>query len=935
MQQQLHSSRKKYRNGLPILLSARALVFLLFSFLHPASSCTGQEKSSLLQFLAGLSQDGGLALSWQNGTDCCTWEGVACGTDGSVTDIYLSSKGFEGHISASLGELTSLLRLNLSYNLLSGSLPLELLSSNSIVILDVSFNRLNGDLHELPSSNHGRPLQVLNISSNLFTGQFPSTTWEVMNNLVALNASNNSFTGQIPSQFCSSSSGLTVLELCHNQFSGTIPPRLGNCSMLKVLKAGHNKLTGPLAGELFNATLLEYLYLANNDLEGILDGAHIINLRNLANLDLGGNNFSGRIPDSIGQLKRLEEIHLEHNMMSGELPSTLSDCTNLITIDLKSNNFSGELQKVNFSNLPNLKTLDLLYNNFTGTIPESIYSCSNLIALRLAGNNLHGQLSPRVRNLKSLVFLSLASNKFTNITNTLQILKDSRNLTTLLIGTNFNGEAMPQDETIEGFENLQVLVISNCSLSGEIPLWLSKLKKLQMLVLHTNQLSGPMPAWIKSLKSLFHLDVSNNNLTGEIPVALMEMPMLTTEKNATSLDQRVFELPVYRSPSLQYRITSAIPKVLKLGNNNFTGLIPQEIGQLKSLNELNLSFNSLSGEIPLQLCNLTNLQELDLSSNHLTGKIPSELNNLHFLSAFNISHNDLEGPIPNGGQLSTFPDSSFEGNPKLCGSVHFRSCGSTEAPSVSRKHRFKKHIAGIAFGVFFGGVVVLSLLGYLLASFTGRHLVTKIKACNSADVEATSYLSDSEQSLVIVPRGRGKENKLTFFDIVKATNNFNKENIIGCGANGLVYKAELPDGSKLAIKQLNGEMCLMDREFSAEVDALSMAQHDNLVPLWGYCIKGDSRVLIYSYMENGSLDDWLHNRDDDASTFLKGKQIELLDPALRGTGHEEQMLKVLEVACKCVNRNPCMRPTIQEVVSCLDCTDPKLQMQNSVRIERI
>jgi Leucine-rich repeat (LRR) protein len=278
--------------------------------------------------------------------------------------------------------------------------------------------------------------------------------------------------------------------------------------MLKVLKAGHNALSGPLPDELFNATSLEYLSFPNNGLEGILDGGQIINFRNLVHLDLGGNRLNGKIPDSIGELKRIEELHLNHNNMYGELPSTLGNCTNLITIDLKGNNFSGELHKVNFFNLHNLRTLDLLYNNFIGTVPESIYSCSKLVALRLSNNNLHGQLSPRISNLKDLVFLSLVSNNFTNITNTLQILKSSRNLTSLLIGTNFKGEAMPEDEISDGFPNLQILSLSNCSLSGKIPLWLSKLEKLQVLTMHTNQLSGPIPAWIKSLKSLFHLDIS-------------------------------------------------------------------------------------------------------------------------------------------------------------------------------------------------------------------------------------------------------------------------------------------------------------------------------------------------------------------------------------------------------------------------------------------
>jgi Leucine-rich repeat (LRR) protein len=669
-----------------------------------SSSCSEHEKSTLLLFLAGLSRDHGLTASWRNSTDCCTWEGITCNTNREVTEVSLASRGLEGHISPSLGSLKGMQRLNLSGNSLSGSLQFGLMFSSSIVSVDVSFNRLGGDLLELPASIPRHPLQVLNISSNFFTGSFPSTTWEKTNNLIALSASNNSFTGQMPSSYCISAPLLAFLDLSYNQFSGHIPPGLGKCSALIVLKAGHNKMTGILPDELFNATSLEYLSLSNNGLEGTLDAEHIFKLKNLVFLDLAMTGLSGKIPDSIGQLKKLEELHLEHNNMSGVLPTSLCKCTSLTTISLRRNNLQGELTNINFSTLSNLKVLDVYGNNFTGTIPESIYSCSNLTALRLSSNKFHGQLSKKIENLKSLTFLSLTDNNFTNITNTLRILKSSRNLKVLLIGLNFRHEFMPQDEDMDGFGNIQVLGIQNCSLFGKLPVWLSKLRNLKMLLLWNNRLTGPIPSWINNLQSLYNIDISNNSLTGEIPAALMEMPMLQA-KTMAFLDTTYFELPVYQSAEYQYRSFNALPRLLNLSSNDLTGAIPLNIGQLGALASLDLSFNNLSGGIPQSVCNLTNLMVLDVSNNHLTGPIPAALNGLNFLSELNVSNNDLEGPIPSGGQFSTFSDSSFDGNPKLCGFILARPCRPEEAhPASILSTRQTVHKASfvIGFSVFFG-----------------------------------------------------------------------------------------------------------------------------------------------------------------------------------------------------------------------------------------
>ena len=307
-------------------------------------------------------------------------------------------------------------------------------------------------------------------------------------------------------------------------------------------------------------------------------------------------------------------------------------------------------------------------NNFTGTVPESLYSCNDLIALRLSSNGFHGQLSLGIGRLKSLRFLSLTNNSFTNVTNALQVLKSAPSLTTLLIGANFRGEAMPEDETIDGYRSLQVLSLADCSLSGEIPRWVSGLENLRELFLSSNRLTSPIPAWVSGLSLLFVLDVSNNSLAGEIPTALADLPMLrseTTVDDDGSSSQATFPLPVYMAASLQYHRANYCPKLLNLGDNGLTGAVPPEIGHLKGLTQLNLSLNSLRGEVPQAVGNLTNLEVLDLSSNRLTGEIPRALESLHFLSYFNVSKNDLDGPVPAGGQFCTFPSSSFAGNPGI------------------------------------------------------------------------------------------------------------------------------------------------------------------------------------------------------------------------------------------------------------------------------
>ncbi|XP_076908338.1 cold-responsive protein kinase 1-like [Bidens hawaiensis] len=91
-------------------------------------------------------------------------------------------------------------------------------------------------------------------------------------------------------------------------------------------------------------------------------------------------------------------------------------------------------------------------------------------------------------------------------------------------------------------------------------------------------------------------------------------------------------------------------------------------------------------------------------------------------------------------------------------------------------------------------------------------------------------------------------------DLRVATEDFRPENKIGQGGFGSVYKGTLKDGSIVAIKVLSADSGQGLKEFLTEITVISYIQHENLVKLHGYCVEGDHRILVYGYLNNGSLD---------------------------------------------------------------------------------
>ncbi|RYQ89776.1 hypothetical protein Ahy_B09g096244 isoform E [Arachis hypogaea] len=98
----------------------------------------------------------------------------------------------------------------------------------------------------------------------------------------------------------------------------------------------------------------------------------------------------------------------------------------------------------------------------------------------------------------------------------------------------------------------------------------------------------------------------------------------------------------------------------------------------------------------------------------------------------------------------------------------------------------------------------------------------------------------------------------TLRDLELATNRFSKENVLGEGGYGVVYRGQLINGTSVAVKRILNNIGQAEKEFRVEVEAIGHVRHKNLVRLLGYCIEGTHRILVYEYVNNGNLEQWLH-----------------------------------------------------------------------------
>ncbi|TYH09536.1 hypothetical protein ES288_A07G103700v1 [Gossypium darwinii] len=417
----------------------------------------------------------------------------------SLRKLYLKGNRFEGPLPLSIGEISQLVLLDVSYNSLHGVISEAHLSNLAkLQRLSISFNSLS--FH--PSSDWIPPLQLnfIGLASSEFGPQFPN--WlKKQANFSHLDISNSNISDAIPDWFWNLPSSLKFLNLSFNQI-GVIDL---NSNLFYVLNLSNNKFNGSLS---FLCTTDGWTLLdLNTSLHGEIPQS-LKSCTRLRLLDLGENKLTGTIPPWIGErLENLVVLRLRSNKFHGDMPSSLCQQQFLQVLDLSLNNISGIIPSC-FNNLTAMADLESSeakiefgYNYFVDyDIGDMLKQCFVDLYKLISSNGIFddhllviwkGVEQEYGKTLGLLRVINLACNKL-------------------------SGEIPREIASLHGLISLN---LSRNMLKGSIIKKIGQLKALESFDLSTNNLSGVISESMSDLFFLSVLDLSNNNLSGKIPLS--------------------------------------------------------------------------------------------------------------------------------------------------------------------------------------------------------------------------------------------------------------------------------------------------------------------------------------------------------------------------------------------------------------------------------
>ncbi|XP_062153480.1 receptor-like protein EIX1 [Alnus glutinosa] len=608
--------------GLLLLCTATSISFALN---NSEVRCIEEERHALLKFKQGLEAHNGMLSSWGNHEeDCCNWEGIKCSNrTGHVVKLVLQGKYlFEGghkylsgEISSSILGLQHLTYLDLSLNNLS-TLPKFIGSFTKLQYLNLSHNGISGTIP--PQLGNLSSLISLDLSeqNSVAVGLDCNLDWLIhLSSLRYLDLRQVNLAKAV--NWLDKVSSLPYLKEVHlsscDLISMPIPPVLFNASSsspLSILDLSFNQLNSSIFPWLFKyANNLVVLHLHCNMLEGSIPEA-FGNMVALVDVDLSWNNLEGSIPKAFGNMVALVNLDLSLNNLEGVMPQTLENLHNLQVLGLSDNNISGEV--IDLTNFSFLRELYLFNNRLHGNLSKVIGNFSTqLQALDVSSNSFESVITEaHLSTYSNLKRLDLSFNSLS--------LKFSPNwvppfhLDTISLGSCKMGTSFPQ--WLQTQKNFSWLDISDGGISDTIPSWFWDLSSnIEFLNLSRNQITGTIPHQWFLTRPIFMIDLSYNRLSGPLP-------QFPSNALVLSLSNNLFQGSI---TSICERNGSANANILEnwehldLSNNLLFGELPNCLGN-RSIRILNLANNNLSGRIPDFYDGPSTLH---LSNNSFTGEL--------------------------------------------------------------------------------------------------------------------------------------------------------------------------------------------------------------------------------------------------------------------------------------------------------------------------
>ncbi|XP_059650241.1 receptor kinase-like protein Xa21 [Cornus florida] len=535
----------------------------------------------------------------------------------------------------------------------------------------------------------------------------------------------------------------------------------------------------------------------------------------------------GSIPREIGFLHSLQILDIGNNFISGVIPSTIFNIFSLRAILLNNNSLDGTLPMEMCNNRLKLQVLDLSRNQLSGQLPTSLHKCTQLQALWMSINDFTGSMPMGISNLTKLKELALCRNKMT-------------------------GKIPP---SVVNMSNLEGIDIGDNNIHGSIPQELGQLLNLIFLSTAINNLGGAPPHSIFNISTLETLSLSRNHFFGNLPSTIgLWLPNL----KYFYLPENRFSGPIPCPISNASKLTD-----IHLNENFFNGSLPMTLGNLQHLQDLRLPFNNLTNDQSVPeidfLSSLTNckllkvlviegnplngilpkfwgnlsisLQQFYADSSGIRGMIPSEIGNLS-----NLVLLELGGEIPTGGPFANFTPESFSQNDALCGApqFHVKAC---------KSHRKSGRIQ-IVLKLIVPSVVSLVLVGVAL-------LIWWLQFRNK----------NKQIPIQVDPPISITHRRISYHEILYATNHFSEGNLIGKGSIGTVYKGTFSDGMIAAVKVFDLELQRAFTSFDAECEVIRNIRHRNLVKIISSCSNLDFKALVLEYMPKGNLENWLYSHN--------------------------------------------------------------------------